>query len=445
MAVTYGFYNSLAGDRKYSARDMARIFDGIINDGVYQSVGDTFVVTANPGTMTINVGSGRAWFFSTWTYNDAPIVLNMFASEAVLNRIDTVVIEVNTDTAVRANTIKIVKGTPASSPVAPTLTNTSLVKQYALADIYVGAGVTQILTANITNRVGTGSTPFVTGVLTTLNSTTLIAQWEAEFDIWFNNLVDQLNGTQVTNLQNQIDALANGWIAAGETWTYASADAPTFTFTISGDKTSKYKAGRKIKLTQTTEKYFIITKVVYSAPNTTLTLYGGTDYTLTNAAITNPYFSRQKAPLGFPMEKDKWTVKVTYTSDASQASPVAGNWYNPNTQQIVVPIGHWRLWWEAGVSSVRTTTTATNIGFRAGLATGPSAEPDLELMASYTFPVPGSLTNANGRGTCHREKLINLSAKQTYSLNISTGGASDTLSFSGASLTTTLAAECAYL
>ena len=34
----------------------------------------------------------------------------------------------------------------------------------------------------------------------------------------------------------------NGWTPAGETWTYAS---PT-TFTISGDKTSKYQKGDKI-------------------------------------------------------------------------------------------------------------------------------------------------------------------------------------------------------
>jgi len=75
----------------------------------------------------------------------------------------------------------------------------------------------------------------------------------------------------------------DGWRAAGETWTYASADDPTFTFTISGDKTSKYSPGMRIKLTQTTVKYFIITAVSYSAPNTTVTVYGGTDYDLVNA------------------------------------------------------------------------------------------------------------------------------------------------------------------
>ena len=39
MTVSYGFYNSLNGDRKYNARHMSMIFDGIIRDGVFMSIG----------------------------------------------------------------------------------------------------------------------------------------------------------------------------------------------------------------------------------------------------------------------------------------------------------------------------------------------------------------------------------------------------------------------
>src|SRR6185503_19345707 len=106
------------------------------------------------------------------------------------------------------------------------------------------------------------------------------------------------NGSATTStLDYQIGA---GWIPAAETWTYASADSPTFTFTITGDKTGKYSAGMRIKLTQTTAKYFLITAVSYSAPNTTVTVYGGTDYTLANAAITLPFYAIVQSPFGFP-------------------------------------------------------------------------------------------------------------------------------------------------
>lgn len=89
---------------------------------------------------------------------------------------------------------------------------------------------------------------------------------------------------------------ADGWTASGETWTYASAT----TFTISGDKTTKYTIGDKIKLVQTTQKYFYIIGTSYSFPDTTITVSAGSDYSLVNAAITVPYYSKMATPNGFP-------------------------------------------------------------------------------------------------------------------------------------------------
>ena len=42
MALTYGFYNSKNGDRKYDAVAMSRMFDGIIRDGVISAYGKSF-------------------------------------------------------------------------------------------------------------------------------------------------------------------------------------------------------------------------------------------------------------------------------------------------------------------------------------------------------------------------------------------------------------------
>ena len=70
MAVTYGFYDSLNHDRLYNAQQMSAIFDGVINDGVFMSVGNQFHTVAGTGMQAI-VTSGRAWLDSTWTLNDA--------------------------------------------------------------------------------------------------------------------------------------------------------------------------------------------------------------------------------------------------------------------------------------------------------------------------------------------------------------------------------------
>lgn len=163
MSVTYGFYDSLNGDRKYNAKQISELFDGLIRDGVFMSIGDALVVSAGGG-MNITVGTGRAWFNHTWTYNDALLILQVDQSEIALNRIDTVVLEVNSNINVRANTIKIVKGVPSSKPVATELVRNEFVNQYPLAYIYVPAGATEITAANITNTVGTSDCPFVTGI-----------------------------------------------------------------------------------------------------------------------------------------------------------------------------------------------------------------------------------------------------------------------------------------
>lgn len=88
----------------------------------------------------------------------------------------------------------------------------------------------------------------------------------------------------------------SGWIPSTYTWTYASAT----TFTISGvDVTSIFTKGTKLRLTQTTTKYFYVVSSSFST-NTTVTITGGSSYTFANAAVTNPYFSYSDNPRGFP-------------------------------------------------------------------------------------------------------------------------------------------------
>ncbi len=181
MSVTYGFYNSLNGDRKYDATQISSMFDGLIIDGIFASIGTCFVVKADTGN-TVNVGVGKAWFNRTWTLNDAILPLEAPISEVLLDRIDAVVIEVDTSEAVRANSIKFVQGTPSSSPVNPTLASGPTLFQYPLCYIYRAAGSTEITQADITNMVGTEETPFVTGILQTISLDELLGQWEDELD-----------------------------------------------------------------------------------------------------------------------------------------------------------------------------------------------------------------------------------------------------------------------
>lgn len=184
MSLTYGFYNSLDHDRKYSAFQMSSIFDGIVNDGIYMAIGERLMVMPSSG-MTVMVGTGRAWFNHTWTLNDARIPLTISAAEVTLTRIDLIVLEVNASAQVRANSIKIIKGIPSQKPAWPTTINNEYVHQHILAAITVKPQMTSIRQADITNRVGTNDAPFVTGIIQTINADSLIAQWKDQWDAFF--------------------------------------------------------------------------------------------------------------------------------------------------------------------------------------------------------------------------------------------------------------------
>jgi len=73
------------------------------------------------------------------------------------------------------------------------------------------------------------------------------------------------------------------WISLGIQPTYTSSTSITFTGV---DFTPYFPTGTKIKFTQTTVKYFYVLSATYGT-NTVLTLTGGSNYSVANAAITN--------------------------------------------------------------------------------------------------------------------------------------------------------------
>jgi hypothetical protein len=147
-------------------------------------IGASSLAVTAQGTpnMTVNVASGWAAIVGTTQanmgtyvgYNDATTVLTVTTANATNPRIDLVCMTVN-DAYYSGSTnnvvLQLIAGTPAASPVAPTLPANSI----SLATIAVAANATAINSANITDtRVQTTtSLPVVTatGVATLTNKT----------------------------------------------------------------------------------------------------------------------------------------------------------------------------------------------------------------------------------------------------------------------------------
>lgn len=219
MAVSSGFFNAINGDRKYNAVQISELFDGLIQDGVCVSGGvggDAFAVTQNTvPDLHVQVGEGRAWFKHTWTKNDAHILLDIETPDILYARIDAVVLEVNRSDAIRANSIKVIKGTPAEAPQEPQMQHTGTLDQYRLANIAVAANDTEIINANITYKVGTVETPFLANMVNpTFDVETLLAQWDSYFDnTWLPAREAEFDNTWLPAKDAEVDA----WLAAKET------------------------------------------------------------------------------------------------------------------------------------------------------------------------------------------------------------------------------------
>lgn len=239
MSVTSGFYDSLNGDRKYTAAEMSAIFDGIINDGVLANIGDAFAVTAEPGNV-VTVGTGRAWFNSTWVYNDASISiaapeLHDFGTFANYHVVQLVILEVNRSESVRTATIKFAEqyaianssqtmiqaedqAATAIRLAIEQLTNTNEVHQYPLAAVYRPSGMNkseEFSQINVYNYVGTSYCPYVTGILQVQSIDNIVARWESEFETWFASVQATMGDDVASALTTKVAALESGSTPAG--------------------------------------------------------------------------------------------------------------------------------------------------------------------------------------------------------------------------------------
>lgn len=102
-----------------------------------------------------------------------------------------------------------------------------------------------------------------------------------------------------------------GWTPLNVACAYGSST----TFTISSAESdrqnlvARLRVGTKVKLTQTTVKYFYVTAVTA----TQVTVIAGTDYSVTNAAISDVWFSNAACAIGFP---DYFSWEPTYSANA---------------------------------------------------------------------------------------------------------------------------------
>lgn len=204
MAWTYGFFNSVNGDRLYNANQMSHIFEGLITDGVYESVGNKLAVQPNSG-MAIQIATGRGWFAKHWVNNDSEYITALQGADVILNRYCAVCIRVDENDNGREATPYLKYSEFATAPVKPLPVRSERVNEYILAYIYIKAGATEIKASDIEDtRQNRELCGWVVGLIDQITPDTLYTQFTSMFNEWFSGLQDIIDEDVETTL---VDAL----------------------------------------------------------------------------------------------------------------------------------------------------------------------------------------------------------------------------------------------
>lgn len=135
MAFSYGFFNAKNLDRVYTAEDFTSYLSSLICNGILDTYGDNFSVTAS-GNLSVVIGTGKAWIGGHYFINDMAYTLDLrqYVDES-LNRYVIIGISCDVSDSVRACKLEVKSGTAATSPSVPTFENTDTKTYLTLASV----------------------------------------------------------------------------------------------------------------------------------------------------------------------------------------------------------------------------------------------------------------------------------------------------------------------
>lgn len=149
MSFSYGFFNAKNMDRTYTAEDFTGYLSSIICNGVFDTYGDCFSVTAGNGTSVV-IGTGKAWIDGHYFINDTAYILDLmkYVDES-LSRYVTIGISCDVSENVRVCKLEVKSGTASTTPAIPVFEDTVSKKHLTLAAVFLKGGVKSIADSNI--------------------------------------------------------------------------------------------------------------------------------------------------------------------------------------------------------------------------------------------------------------------------------------------------------
>lgn len=253
--VTYDSQGNPTYDRAVSSQPLRTIIRKLFTTGVMPNPSTNFQVNAGTDGMTVLVQPGFAVVDGGLCKEDEVRTLSVTAADAIYDRIDTVVLRWNENVDVRTADLYVLAGTPAETPIRPTLQRGSSIYEIGLADVFITHGIATITEDKITDTRYESERCGIVSSVSEWDTTTIYQQIQsdlagfksneqAEFMTWFNKMKDQLTEDAAGKLQTEVDDLTNsvGDVKRQIHTNLLNPTAPTqtingVTFTNNGDGT----------------------------------------------------------------------------------------------------------------------------------------------------------------------------------------------------------------
>ena len=233
--VTYDSGGNPTYDRAVDSEVFRNVLKNYYNNGVFAlNNSECFLVEAPTAeSMVVTVLPGSCMINGATAYDKQETELTLSTGGA-MDRIDTIVLRFNDNVNYRNISLAVVEGTPATTPVAPTLTRSDSIFELGIANILVPANSTAVSASRITDTRQDSERCGYVSAIQELDVTDVFNQFQnalneylgmmseeydewlesftefseeqqAAFMEWFENLQYVLDGDVAGHLQNEID------------------------------------------------------------------------------------------------------------------------------------------------------------------------------------------------------------------------------------------------
>ena len=219
MAFSSGFFNSKGLDRTYTAENFTEYLSSIICNGILDTYGQNFKLTAAANGLKVILGTGKAWINGHYFVNDArhTIDLTEYQDES-LPRYAAISILLDTSESVWSISLEITPGTPAESPSLPSFASNENQSRLLMYAVRLNVGATELSDRDWfdyrEDKNVCGYCKCILGKCKVTEMQSQLAQLIAEIQ-GYNKTIEDL-AKKVEVLQTKVDDLTGDIIETGE-------------------------------------------------------------------------------------------------------------------------------------------------------------------------------------------------------------------------------------